>query len=147
MGFPAIPGAPKPDGALNPFVDYDFGPGFIAKDLSGVFGKLPPAARGTLPSLVPKVDADGNEIAGAPSVQRLVPLGTYLGWNVTADGFYKGQGCGFSGGYIPFARTKAERLASGDPRRVSGGTLRHARRLRREGARRRRRNWSANGCL
>jgi hypothetical protein len=116
MGFPAIPGAPKPDGALNAFVDYDFGPGFIARDLSGVFGRLPPTARGTLPSLVPKVDADGNEMAGAPSVQRLVPLGTYLGWNVTADGFYKGQGCGFSGGYIPFAKTKAERLASGDPR-------------------------------
>ncbi len=116
MGFPAIPGAPKPDGALNPFVDYDFGPGFIAKDIGGVFGKLPPVARGTLPSLVPKVDTDGNETAGAPSVQSLVPLGSYLGWNVTADGFYKGQGCGFSGGYIPFAKTRAERVASGDPR-------------------------------
>jgi len=35
---------------------------------------------------------------------------------VTAGGFYKGQGCGFTGGYIPFAKTKAERMASGDPR-------------------------------
>lgn len=64
----------------------------------------------------PKVDADGNETAGVRSVQSLVPLGTYLGWNVTASGFYKGQGCGFSGGYIPFAKTKAERTAAGDPR-------------------------------
>jgi hypothetical protein len=45
-----------------------------------------------------------------------VPLGTYLGWNVTASGYFKGRGCGFAGGFIPFARTKAERLANGDPR-------------------------------
>jgi hypothetical protein len=35
---------------------------------------------------------------------------------VTASGPLKGQSCGLSGGYIPFARTKAERLAKGDPR-------------------------------
>jgi len=57
-----------------------------------------------LPSLAPKVDADGNETAGAPSVLHEAPLGTYLGWNVTAGGFYKGQGCGFTGGYIPSLR-------------------------------------------
>jgi Alpha/beta hydrolase domain len=76
----------------------------------------PPVLKRTLPSLVPKVDADGNETAGAPSPLHEAPLGTYLGWNVTAAGFYKGQGCGFSGGYIPFAKTKAERMAAGDPR-------------------------------
>jgi len=116
MGFPAIPGKPSPDGKLNPFPDYDFGPGFIANDLSGTMTTLPPVVKRTLPSLVPKVDLDGNEIGGAPSVLRLAPLGTYLGWNETASGFYKGQGCGFTGGYIPFAKTKAARLASGDPR-------------------------------
>jgi len=46
----------------------------------------------------------------------MAPLGTYTGWNVTASGPLKGQVCGNSGGFIPFARTKAERLASGDPR-------------------------------
>jgi hypothetical protein len=35
---------------------------------------------------------------------------------VTALGYLKGRGCGFSGGFIPFAATKAERLAAGDPR-------------------------------
>jgi hypothetical protein len=44
------------------------------------------------------------------------PLGTYTGWNVTASGPLKGQSCGLSGGFIPFAKTKAERLAKGDPR-------------------------------
>jgi hypothetical protein len=66
--------------------------------------------------LVPKVDADGNETSGVPSPLHQAPLGSYLGWNVTRAGFYKGRGCGFAGGFIPFAKTKAERLATGDPR-------------------------------
>jgi alpha/beta hydrolase family protein len=49
-------------------------------------------------------------------VLRQAPLGSYLGWNVTAGGFDKGKQCTLSGGYIPFAKTKAERLAAGDPR-------------------------------
>ena len=69
-----------------------------------------------LPSLAVKVNADGNEIAGVASVLHQVPLGTYLGWNVTASGYFKGTECGFSGGYVPFAKTKAERMAAGDPR-------------------------------
>jgi hypothetical protein len=49
-------------------------------------------------------------------VLHQVPLGTYTGWNTGADGFYKGQIRMNMGSFIPFARTKAERLASGDPR-------------------------------
>jgi len=66
--------------------------------------------------VVPKVDVDGNEIAGVASVLHQVPLGTYTGWNPGADGFYKGQIRMNMGSFIPFARTKAERLTSGDPR-------------------------------
>ena len=44
------------------------------------------------------------------------PLGTYLGWNVTASGFHKGKVCNYEGGWIPFAKTRAERLANGDAR-------------------------------
>ncbi|HWU03065.1 MAG TPA: alpha/beta hydrolase domain-containing protein, partial [Novosphingobium sp.] len=117
MGWPAIPGAPVPDGKINAFLDYDFGPGFAYADLSGVIERQPPAIRGPLPSLVPRVDGDGNELGGGvPSVQHLVPLGTYLGWNVLARGYGAGGNCGFAGGFIPFARTRAERLAKGDPR-------------------------------
>ncbi len=58
----------------------------------------------------------GNETIGIASPLHQAPLGTYLGWNVTRTGFYKGRVCGFAGGYIPFAKTKAERLSSGDPR-------------------------------
>ena len=50
------------------------------------------------------------------SVLHQAPLGSYLGWNVVAEGFSKGRSCGQTGGYIPFVKTKAERLAAGDPR-------------------------------
>ena len=76
----------------------------------------PPVIKRILPMLVPKVDKDGNEISGIPSALHQAPLGTYLGWNVTRSGFYKGRVCGFAGGFIPFAKTKVERLNSGDPR-------------------------------
>jgi len=69
-----------------------------------------------MPSLVPRVGPDGNELDGVASVLHQAPLGTYLGWNAYAGGFFKDQGCGFSGGYLPFARTRAEREARQDPR-------------------------------
>ena len=69
--------------------------------------------------LAPKVDADGNELGGVPVVLLDAPLGTYLGWNVTAGGampFHKDQICNYAGGMIPFARTAEERKANSDPR-------------------------------
>lgn len=116
MGWPTLPGVPSPDGKLNTFVDHDFGPSFGYRDLSGVITRQPPRIRGVLPSRVPKVNGDGNETAGVPSVQLLVPIGTYTGWNEQAAGYGKGGGCGFFGGFVPFARTAADREAAGDPR-------------------------------
>ena len=37
-------------------------------------------------------------------------------WNETSSGYYRGGECGFQGGFIPFATTKAERQKNGDPR-------------------------------
>ena len=116
LGFPSIPGMPLPDGVLTPLYDYDLGSQFHYRDVSGVTGVQPPPIRQTLAVVVPKVDADGNEIAGVASVLHQVPLGTYTGWNTVAEGFYKGQIRSQTGGYIPFAKTKAERMESGDPR-------------------------------
>ncbi len=115
-GFPLIPGQPLPDGMPVPFYDYDFGPAFRSSDVSGIVSVQPPTVRRTLPMLVPRVDADGNEMAGIRSVLLQAPLGTYAGWNPLAGGFFRGHIQALGGGYIPFARTKAERLASGDPR-------------------------------
>ena len=114
--FAGIPGARDPAPLLNPFLEYEFGPGLVLNDLTGVLRMAPPRVLRELPSLVPRVGRDGNELDGVPSVLLLAPLGTYLGWNAYAGGFFKDQGCGFSGGYLPFARTRAEREARRDPR-------------------------------
>ena len=116
IGYPNIPGAPSPDGIINPLPDYDLGPAFNYNDLSGVIGIEPPRVKQNIPLLVPKADSDGIDLGGVPSVLRQNPLGTYQDWNVTAGGFNQGKICGLQGGYIPFAKTKAERLQSGDPR-------------------------------
>src|SRR5262249_25264281 len=84
-------------------------------DMSGVISHEPPRILQKIPTLVPKVDADGNEIAGVQTLMHQLPIGTYLGWNVVTSGFNKGRICAFTGGFVPFAKTKAERLASGAP--------------------------------
>ena len=116
MGFPAIPGVPLPDGILTQLYDYDLGPQFRYSDDSGVITIQPPPVRQVLPTLVPKVDAAGNETSGVARVLHRVPLGTYTGWNTVAGGFYKGHIRTNTGSFIPFARTKAERIAAGDLR-------------------------------
>jgi hypothetical protein len=118
MGFPSIPGLPAgaPTGFMNPVLDYDFGPEFNYSDATGVITKMPPQIKHVIAMKAPKVDADGNELGGVPVVLREAPLGTYLGWNVTAEGFHKGQLCNYAGGMVPFAKTKAERMANEDPR-------------------------------
>ena len=134
MGFPTIPVAASgqlspgwrttvpeggPTGFINPVLDYDWGPDFNPTDATGVPTNIPPPIKQVIRMLVPRVDADGNELGGVPVVLRDAPLGTYLGWNITAGGarpFHQGQICDYVGGMIPFAKTKADRLLTGDPR-------------------------------
>jgi hypothetical protein len=118
MGFPSIPGQPTPEHLVYPLLDYELGPHFNYKDGSGSLMKVP-TIKQVLPQLVAKVDADGNEVAGVKSPLQMAPLGTYTGWNVVSSGPFKGQMCLSAspvGGFIPFAKTKADRLQSGDPR-------------------------------
>lgn len=122
LGFPTLPGlrasVPEAD-FIMPVHDLDWGPQFNAVDGSGIASLAPPRIRQVLPMLAPKVDADGNERGGVPVVLHDAPLGTYLGWNITAGGarpFHAGQICNYTGGMLPFARSKAEREAAGDPR-------------------------------
>ena len=101
---------------MNPVFDFDFGPDFNYNDESGLITKQPPAIRQIFRRWYRRWMRDGTDVAGVPSVLRQVPLGTYLGWNIVAGGFDKGRICTLNGGYVPFAKTKAERAASGDPR-------------------------------
>ena len=130
MGFPSgVPGIPDsvfaPENFIFPVLDYDWGPDYDHSEANGVPTNAPPPIRHVIKMLVPRVDADGNELGGVPTVLRDAPLGTYLGWNITSgpgdafyDGrpFHAGQVCNYVGGMVPFAKTKAQRLASNDPR-------------------------------
>ncbi|MGE5305749.1 MAG: alpha/beta hydrolase domain-containing protein [Alphaproteobacteria bacterium] len=112
-GFPKIPGAPY-HGLHNRQLFLDYGPRLHC----GRIDVHPPApiGNGAYTILVPKTDADGNDLAGIrlPAVQA--PLGTYTGWNLRPRGLAENELSGLLGSFIPFPQTKAERKKSGDPR-------------------------------
>jgi Alpha/beta hydrolase domain len=120
-GFPHIPGVTY-TGSMTTRYLLNYGPNFY---VTGIPALNPPTfappyqdnpANGPIyPSYVPKTDADGNDIAGVRLPEIQVPLATYTGWAIRAAP-QKGDGCEGSGQYIPFPRTKADRLAAGDPR-------------------------------
>ncbi len=118
MGWPRIAGTPLPTGMAIGLLAYDYGPSLDYNRFTGVLDRWPPTIAATIAPLMPKLDADGNEVGGVPSMLHQLPLGTYTGWNITRSGFFKGQPCGggLTGGYVPFARTAADRAANGDPR-------------------------------
>ena len=116
LQFPHIPGVPMPYGIANPLIEYDFGPDFDYREMSGIIRNQPPPIKRVVPALVPQVDSSGNETSGVFSVQHMAPLGTYLGWNTYRAGPYAGQICSLNGGFVPFAKTAADRRAANDPR-------------------------------
>jgi hypothetical protein len=63
-----------------------------------------------------QVDADGNDLAGIRSVFAQVPIGPYTGWNLGRKDRFENGLCNLQGSFIPFAATRAERIATGDPR-------------------------------
>jgi hypothetical protein len=110
VGFPEIPGVTY-TGIVSTRELYDYGPEFDR----GIISILPPAATGrAYPTLVPKVNTDGIDLAGIQLPDIAVPLGTYTGWNLMASA--PKDECTAMGSFIPFATTKAQRLAAGDPR-------------------------------
>lgn len=109
-GIPAIPYTVfEPENFVFPVFDYQWGPFFNETDATGVPTDLPPRIKHVIDMKIPRVDSDGNELGGVPTVLRAAPLGTYLGWNLTIAGFHQGQVCNYVGGFIPFAVTKAQR--------------------------------------
>ncbi len=111
--FPAIPGVRLPHEASTAY-RLDFGPDWQR----GILSLEPPRVEGKYPVLVPQVNADGNELAGVHLPEITVPLATYTGWNLRDPSIgAPDQRVAYEGSYLPFARTAAERRASGDPRR------------------------------
>lgn len=111
--FPKIPGVGLPT-RIQTAWRLDFGPRFSEE---GIVTKEPPAVGKPFPLRVPQVDEDGNEAAGIRTPQIEVPLATYTGWNLRAPEIGAPKEL-FSmvGSFLPFARTRAEREKSGDPR-------------------------------
>ena len=143
MGFPSgVPGIPdsifEPENFIFPVFDYDWGRDYDHSEANGVPTNAPPPIRHVIKMLVPRVNADGNELGGVPTVQVDAPLGTYLGWNITAgpgdvgyDGrpFHAGQVCNYVGGMVPFFKKKARSDRRGRSAPFARGALRDARRL------------------
>jgi len=75
-----------------------------------------PIGKGAYKILVPKVDKDGNDLAGIRLPQVEAPIGTYTGWNLRPLGLAEGELSGLLGSFIPFAKTKSQRRKTGDPR-------------------------------
>jgi hypothetical protein len=124
--FPRIP-ANSYGGVTRPAVKFtadndplhvqDYGKDYNPADTSGIIApdapKLSAARYGTL---VAQVDADGNDLGGIRDVFVQVPIGTYTGWNYFNKNFFEDGFCTLTGSFIPFAPTKAERLAVVDSR-------------------------------
>ena len=121
VGFPNIPGVTYTGLKTTRYL-LDYGPGFYTTGIATINPPIVTApyednpANGPIyPSFVPKTDSDGNDIAGVRLPDVTVPLATYTGWGLRS-GAQADDGCEALGQYIPFAKTEAERLASGDPR-------------------------------
>ena len=101
-GFPAVPGAAivRATNTVSP-------PGDWVK---------PVASDKTYRTLVSKVDADGNEVAGIRLPDIAVPLATYTGWNEYKPPYPAGEIADRDGSCLPLPIAKAAREAAGDPR-------------------------------
>ena len=114
LGWPNIPGVTY-SGLITVRHLFNFGPDFD----NGIMSINPPDFSGPVyPSYVSKVDSDGNEVAGIRVPDVAAPIATTTGWALRAPAFGGGpwDGCEASGQWIPFKKTKAERLLAGDPR-------------------------------
>ena len=113
LQFPKIPGVSVPTRPQRAY-HVDYGPDFRTL---GIISIEPPRVGKPFPTLVPQVDADGNETSGVRMPDIQAPLGTYAGWNLRAPELgAPDEMFSMVGSYIPFARTKGEREKSQDSR-------------------------------
>ena len=111
--FPKIPGVNEPHEASQG-LRLDFGPAWQ----KGILSLEPPKLGAPFPVLVPQVDADGNEHSGIRLPEVVFPLATYASWNLRAPAIgAPDQRLPFEDSYIPFSKSAAERIATGDPRK------------------------------
>ena len=112
-----IPGYAFQGNQINFAELFDFGRDLDTHDESGIIDIQPPIVDRVLPTFAVKVDSDGNEFGGVPSVLFQAPLATYTGWNPRhpATGG-EGQIIPMEGSTFSFATTAEERQRTDDPR-------------------------------
>ncbi|MEX1184692.1 MAG: alpha/beta hydrolase domain-containing protein [Gemmatimonadota bacterium] len=111
--FPAIRGVHAPTVVFAP-LRIDPGPRWYT---DGIADHAPPRTGPAFRTLVPAVDADGNERAGIHPPDVAVPLATLTGWNLRAREWgADGMLTRWMGSSLEFAATREERDARGDPR-------------------------------
>jgi len=110
--WPAVPNVRFPS-APRPAYEPDYGPEWPR----GIIAQEPPAAGREYPTLVPALDADGNELGGIRLPEVAVPLATYTGWNLRHPDTGAPEAlANVLGSIFPFAATAAEAAARGDLR-------------------------------
>jgi hypothetical protein len=112
LRFPRVPGLEPPARAQDAY-RLDFGPRW--KD--GIVTKEPPGVGKPFFALVPRADADGNDVGGVRVPEMEAPVATTTGWNLRdpRTGF-AGERVSFIGSYVPFAATRDDRARALDPR-------------------------------
>ncbi len=68
--------------------------------------------------LLPRVDADGNDVPGIRTPDVMAPRATYTGWNLRAAGYGSQAMYSIVGSYIPFAPTASACWDRRDTRRA-----------------------------
>jgi hypothetical protein len=112
LKLPPIPDVTPPS-VIHEAYRVDYGPRWAA----GIITREPPGIGAPFPTRVSQVDADGNEVAGIRGVELLVPLATYLPWQLRGGrGSDAAELVDFLGTYVPLPRTEAERQRWGDGR-------------------------------
>ncbi len=109
--FPKLQHVILPSGPYAPAA-LDYGPEFTT---TGVITQEPPAIGPTYGIRVPQCDDDGIDLGGIRMPEVSAPLGTYTGWNLPANPASTTY-LPLAGSWFPFARTKAERTKTRDPR-------------------------------
>ncbi len=113
LAFPTIDKLPTPATAHHAY-RVDYGPRFKEE---GIIDYQPPRTGAPFPTLVPQVDAVGNEQAGVRGLELRVPVATYTPWALRLGAPAARRALIDYWGYvIPLARTAAERKSRGDPR-------------------------------
>ena len=76
----------------------------------------PPRMLGEFKLYLPRLDADGMMVGGVRLPVIDAPKATYTGWNPHVVGDGPTTLCSVSGGVVPFAATREERVKNADPR-------------------------------